>query len=334
VAVYTALDAGDIDVFLTQYDIGELVAFQGIAEGVENSNFLIETTQGKFILTLFEKRVSERELPYCIGLMEHLSKRGVNCPRPVYDHRGNQLNKLKNKPALIVTFIVGHGLDVLNLNGQVNALLGAFCATMQVTAKDFCPPRGYNRANTLSLAGWQMLAEDIGERAEDIEPGLTSLIAQEITYLKEHWPQGLPHGPIHADLFPDNVFFVEDRNENKDTELTGVIDLYFACDDMWMYDFAICANAWTFNAQYGFILENALPLLLAYKNTRASKGEPVNAAEIEALTVLCRGAALRFLLTRTYDWLNHPPGAQVTRKNPKEYIVKLRYWQHYGFPLL
>lgn len=325
-AVYTSLERAEIEEFLTRYDAGELLSFKGIAEGVENSNFFLLTTQGKFILTLFEKRMSESDLPYFTGLMEYLSDKGIDCPRPLRDRVGEMIQKLKGKSALIVTFVEGTGFNPespLAHHPDVAKLLGKFCAELQIAAKDY----RHERANSLALAGWETLAKEIGVRAEDIEPGLGALIEDELAYLKRNWPQGLPQGPVHADLFPDNVFYMEAGGALC---LSGVIDLYFACNDMWMYDFAICLNAWAWAYQsdsWHFLPEFAKELVRAYDATRAHRGEAVIAAEKDALAVLCRGAALRFLLTRTYDWLNHPPGALVTPKNPKEYIAKLRYWR-------
>jgi len=308
-AVFTPLTESDIQTHLKNYDLGELHAWHGIAEGVENSNFYLETTTGRYILTLFEKRTSEADLPYFIGLMEHLATHGIYCPKPLPSRQDQLTSRLKDRPAVIVTFINGQGVRAIETHHLVS--LGMLAAQMHMAGKDFTP----TRANTLSLAGWQALAEKMGTRADEIAPGLARLIADEIDYLNAHWPRHLPNGPVHADLFPDNVFF-------DGAELSGVIDFYFACNEVFAYDLAICAAAWCFDTQHQFIPERLYALLRGYESVC-----PLIEDERSAFPILLRGAALRFLLTRAHDQLFHPAGAQVTQKDPLEYLAKLRYFQ-------
>jgi len=283
-AVYTDIRDDQLEAWLDLYDLGGLHAFKGIAEGVENSNFLLTTDNGSFILTLYEKRVDPADLPFFLGLMEHLSARGINCPRPVRMRSGAFLGELAGRPAAIVTYLAGEGFTV-------------------------------ERRNALSLDGWRPLFERSGERADEIEPGLAAFIRTELDRLESDWPAGLPAGVIHADLFRDNVFFLKD-------ELSGIFDFYFACDDLFAYDVAICMNAWCFEPDWSFNVTKARALLEGYTARR-----PLGADEFDALPVLCRGSAMRFLLTRLYDWLNVPPGALVTPHDPREYLAKLRFHQ-------
>lgn len=308
-AVYTDVSAEDLTEFLRAYDLGGLLSFKGIAEGVENSNFLIETEQGRYILTLYEKRVREGDLPFFLGLMGHLADRGITCPLPVKAHDGKALRMLAGRPAAIVTFL--EGVSYRRPNAAHCAALGTTLAALHEAGKGF----KLTRANALSVEGWRPLAEAAGERAEEVAPGLTGAIMRELAELETHWPRTLPRGIIHADLFPNNVLFLGDT-------LSGVIDFYFAAEDMLVYDLAICLNAWCFEADYAYNLTKGRAMIAAYRAKR-----PLNRAEIEALPILCRGAALRFLLTRLVDWLNVPPGALVRPLDPVEYWKKLRFHQ-------
>jgi len=308
-AVYTDVGDADLEALLQAYDLGAFLSFKGIAEGVENSNFLLRTEKGSFILTLYEKRVAEADLPFFLGLMEHLSKHGIRCPLPVKGRDGSALRRVAGRPAVIVTF-----LDGLSLRRPRNfhcAEVGRTLAEMHLAARDFT----LRRENALSVAGWEKLVAMSRSRADTVEHGLAATIAEELAFLRANWPAGLPEGVIHADLFPDNVFFLSDR-------LTGIIDFYFACNDRLAYDLAIGLNAWCFGANGDFNLGKGRAMIEAYQNVRAL--EP---AEREALPILARGAALRFLLTRLYDWLEVPPGALVTPKDPLEYSRKLRFHQ-------
>jgi homoserine kinase type II len=317
-AVYTDVAAEDLAVFLADYDTGELLSYKGIAEGVENSNFLVHTSRGYFILTLYERRVAEGDLPYFLALMEHLATRGITCPQPVKNRAGETLGRLAGRPAAMVTFL--EGMWIRRPSAQHCAALGEALARLHLAGADF-PMR---RDNALSVAGWRQLYDACHHRANEVQRGLDGLLVSELDALEDEWPQGLPQGVIHADLFPDNVFFLGD-------ELSGLIDFYFACTDTLVYDAAICLNAWCFEADHSYNVTKGRALLSSYAKTR-----PLSGAEWEKLPLLARGAALRFLLTRLVDWLNVPPGALVRPKDPIEYLRKLRFHQkvesvrHYG----
>ncbi|ADH90362.1 homoserine kinase [Ancylobacter novellus DSM 506] len=307
-AVYTDVSPEELEAFLSTYELGRLRAFKGIAEGVENSNYLLQTEAGSFILTLYEKRVNPADLPFFIGLMEHLAKRGIDCPQPVRNREGVALGELAGRPALIATFLVG--TSVRRPTAANCAALGAALAGLHKAGADF---NEFRRVNALSVAGWRPLYDQARERADTVAPGLSALIADELAVLEERWPKGLPAGVIHADLFPDNVFFT-------DGKLSGLIDFYFACNDLLAYDVAICLNAWCFEPDGAYNQTKGRALLAAYQAER-----PLDEAEIAALPLLARGAALRFLLTRLVDWLNVPPGALVRPHDPVEYLRKLRF---------
>jgi homoserine kinase type II len=308
-AVYTDVVAEDLAAFLAGYDLGELLAYKGIAEGVENSNFLVHTARGYFILTLYEKRVNRGDLPFFLGLMEHLADRGLNCPQPVKSRSGEVLGNVAGRPAAMVTFL--DGMWIRRPNASHCAAVGEAVAKLHLAGADF----SLKRANALSVAGWRPLISAAAARADTVHPGLGDTIAAEIGKLEGCWPRDLPQGVIHADLFPDNVFFLGDR-------LSGLIDFYFACTDTLAYDVAICLNAWCFEPDHSYNVTKGRALLQAYARTRA-----LSADEREALPLLARGAALRFLLTRLVDWLDVPPGALVKPKDPLEYFRKLRFHQ-------
>lgn len=313
-AVYTEVSDEDLTAFLGQYDLGEVTSFKGIAEGVENSNFLLRMTSGSYILTLYEKRVRREDLPYFVGLMEHLSSKGIDCPVPLHGRDGDNLRELCGRPAAIVTFL--DGLSPRRIQPNQCRLLGEAMAHMHLAGSSF----DMQRANNLSLPGWRPLFESSAAHAGDVQAGLAEALDQELTFLESQWPHGLPSGVIHADLFPDNVFFLGDR-------LSGIIDFYFACNDFFAYDLAICLNAWCFEPDGAFNVTKARLMLQAYRKVR-----PFSEAELAALPLLARGSAVRFLLTRLYDWLHHPAGAMVEPKNPLEYWKKLRFHQKVQSP--
>jgi homoserine kinase type II len=308
-AVYTDVAAEELASFLAGYDVGELLSYKGIAEGVENSNFLVHTGSGNFILTLYERRVAERDLPFFLSLMEHLAKRGITCPQPVKARDGKILGKLAGRPAAMVTFL--EGLWIRRPTAAHCAALGDALAKLHVAGADF----GMRRDNALSVAGWRKLYEGCRERAHKVEQNLEALAGDELDFLQKNWPEGLPQGVIHADLFPDNVFFLADK-------LSGLIDFYFACTDTLAYDVAICLNAWCFESDHSYNVTKGRALLSSYAKTRK-----LSAQEWDKLPLLARGAALRFLLTRLVDWLDVPPGALVKPKDPLEYARKLRFHQ-------
>jgi homoserine kinase type II len=306
-AVYTDVSDEDLRAFAALYDIGEVLSCKGIAEGVENSNFLVTTERGNFILTLYEKRVTPRDLPFFIALMEHLARNGVACPTPVPGRDGIALRELCGRPAAIVTFLAG--MCPRRILPFHCAALGRALAELHRAGASF----RMTRANDLAIAGWRRLFEACRTRAAEAQPGLAEELAAELVLLETVWPRDLPMGIIHADLFPDNVFF-------RDHELSGLIDFYFACTDFLAYDLAICLNAWCFEADGSFNVTKARLLLDGYRRER-----PLAPPELAALPVLARGGALRFLLTRLFDWLNPPAGALVRPKDPIEYLRKLRF---------
>lgn len=306
-AVYTQVSEDEVRAFLADYDIGGLRRLEGICEGVENSNYLLETDRGRFILTLYERRVAPADLPFFLGLMEHLAARGVPCPVPVRGRDGRSLRELAGRPAAIVTFLEGR--SARRVEPPHCASLGAALARMHLAGRDF-PLR---RENALSVAHWRELYRACGGRADEVEPGLAAELEAELDSLERAWPRELPAGVIHADLFPDNVFFADHR-------VTGLIDFYFACNDLLAYDLAICLNAWCFERGGEFNITKARALFAGYRRER-----PLGPDEVRALPVLARGAAMRFLLTRLYDWLNRVEGALVKPKDPMEYVYRLRF---------
>ncbi len=308
-AVYTEVTDEALRDFLALYDLGEVVSFKGIAEGVENSNFLLRTTSGQFILTLYEKRVKAADLPFFIGLMEHLAGRGVTCPQPVRNRAGDALGELAGRPATIVTFL--DGIWIRRPNVRHCGEVGEALARMHLAGADF----PLKRPNALSLEGWPPLLNAAKARADEVAANLSAESAAELGFLQANWPRGLPGGVIHADLFNDNVFFLGET-------LSGLIDFYFACNDALAYDLAICLSAWCFEPDNEFNVSKGRAMIMAYEKIR-----PLTADETRALPLLARGAALRFLLTRLVDWLNVPPGAKVAPKNPLEYRDKLRFHQ-------
>ena len=311
-AVYTEVSDDDLARFLAAYDLGRLLSMKGIAEGVENSNFLVRTDAGSFVLTLYEKRVAADDLPFFIGLIEHLSARGLVCPQPVRTRDGGVLGRLAGGHAAMVTFL--DGVSLRRPTPAHCAAAGAALAELHTVGASFANVR----RNALSLEAWQPLFEAARSGADTVAPGLAALVGRELGFLHAYWPSGLPNGIIHADLFPDNVLFLGDA-------VSGIIDFYFACTDAYAYDLAICINAWCFEPDGSYNLTKGDAMIAAYRARR-----PLSAQEIDALPILARGAALRFALTRLVDWLNIPAGALVKPKNPAEYIGKLRFHQRVG----
>jgi homoserine kinase type II len=308
-AVYTEVSDDELQTFIAGYGLGSVISYKGIAEGVENTNYLVTTEKGPFILTLYEKRVARDELPFFLGLMEHLAAAGLTCPTPVRDASGRNLSELAGRPAALVTFL--DGVWIRRPRAEHCAAVGEALARLHLAGLGFT----MRRPNALGLKDWRPLFERFEPRADEIAKGLGSTIASELAFLEQHWPQRLEDGVIHADLFPDNVFFLGNR-------LSGLIDFYFACNDALAYDIAVCLNAWCFEPDYSFNITKGRALLKSYDAVR-----PLDAREKEALPILARGAALRFLLTRAYDWINTPPDALVQRKDPTEYLRRLRFHQ-------
>jgi homoserine kinase type II len=318
-AVYTHVPAEDIDAFLTRYDAGRLVSAKGIAEGVENSNYLLETTGHdglsgsggghRYILTLYEKRVDEADLPFFMDLLDHLGARGCLVPRFIADRDGQRLQMLAGRPACLIEFLTG--ISVTEPTPAQARATGAALGELHRAAAEFAR----TRPNTLDKAGWHDLARKCGDDFDQIAPGLGARVANELAYLDAHWPADLPRSVIHADLFPDNVLMLGDR-------VTGLIDFYFSCTDIRAYDLAVTHSAWVFsNDGATFFADRAAALGAGY-----GEAHGLTDAERAAFPILCRGAALRFLLTRAYDWINTPPDAMVTRKDPLAYLRRLDFY--------
>ncbi|KQR77417.1 homoserine kinase [Rhizobium sp. Leaf341] len=306
-AVYTDISEDDLRQFLGPYEVGELTSYKGIAEGVENSNFLLHTTTGAYILTLYEKRVDAGDLPFFLGLMQHLADRGLTCPLPLARADGALLGTLSGRPAAMITFL--EGMWLRKPEAAHCREVGRALAEMHVAGEGFA----LSRKNALSVSGWRPLWDKAKGRADEVQPGVAAEIAAELDHLEAEWPRDLPAGVIHADLFPDNVFFLGEH-------LSGLIDFYFACNDLLAYDVSICLNAWCFEKDGAFNMTKGMALLAGYQSVRA-----LTAGEIAALPLLARGSALRFFLTRLYDWLTTPAGALVVKKDPLEYLRKLQF---------
>ncbi|CAN1723136.1 Homoserine kinase [Hyphomicrobium sp. 1Nfss2.1] len=308
-AVYTEVSDEELASFITSYDLGDLLSFKGIAEGVENTNYIVHTSKGPFILTLYEKRVEVADLPFYLGLMEHLAAHGVSCPTPVRNAAGENLSTLSGRPAALVTFL--EGFWPRRPTPDHCAAVGRAMATMHLGCEGFT----MRRANALGLDGWRPLYDRFKLRASEVSTDLSGLVETELAFLEANWPRDLPEGIIHADLFPDNVFFIGD-------ELSGLIDFYFACNDAFAYDVAVSLNAWCFEKDLSFNITKGRAFLRGYEEVRK-----LTPTERAALPILARGSAMRFLLTRAYDWLNTPKDALVTPKNPADYIRRLRFHQ-------
>ena len=320
-AVYTEVSDEDLIKFIANYDIGEVVSFKGIAEGVENTNYLLQTittdaaAPHSYILTLYEKRVQPGDLPYFLGLMDHLATNGISCPTPIHGRDGASLRELAGRPAAIVSFLAGMWLK--KSTPAHCAELGGAIARMHEAG------RGYDghRTNSMSIASWKTLIAQTSDKADTVVLGLAGVIDQEFRDTAARWPNDLPSGVIHADLFPDNVFFLGDR-------LSGLIDFYFACNDALAYDLAICINAWCFEPDGSLNVNKASALLRGYAAVR-----PLTRQEFDALPLLARGSALRFLLTRLYDWINHDASAYVQPKDPTHFLDRLQFHQQVDGPV-
>lgn len=313
-AVYTHVPAEQMAEFLTRYDTGHLVSAKGIAEGVENSNYLVETkaddgTTERFILTLYEKRVDEADLPFFMNFLDHLAARGCRVPRFIADRHGERLQQLSGRPTCLIEFL--SGISVTEPTAAQAGAAGHALGEMHVAARGF----DGHRRNALNLEGWHDLADKCGAHLDDIAPGLGKRIAAELAFLDANWPSGLEQATIHADLFPDNVLMDGD-------EVTGLIDFYFSCTDIRAYDLAVTHSAWCFSADGAtFHRARAEALTRGYSETHGLTG-----TERAGFPALCRGAALRFLLTRAYDWINTPADALVTRKDPLAYLRRLDFY--------
>ena len=306
-AVYTDVDPSKLDDFLARYEIGACQSLDGIAEGIENSNFRLTTDQGTFILTLFEKRANPDELPYFLALMEHLAEMGITCPLPIKDKSGRSLSTLMGKPATIVSFLNGRPIEPITADACHQA--GALLASMHLASTDF---EGH-RENDLGLPNLRTLFGRLGSRADEVEDGLANLIDTELTALQSNWPDHLPKGTVHADLFPDNVLFDKGK-------LSGVIDFYFASTDILAYDLAVTILSWAASVDGPVDPDLMAAMIEGYDTVR-----PLTDDEYAALPLLMRGAAMRFLLTRLHDWVHRVRGAMGIIKDPLEYLRKLEW---------
>ena len=309
-AVYTEIDSNTLAEIAEQYPLSQVDDFKGITAGVQNSNFLLTTADAKYILTIYESSangVAAADLPFFLNLMLHLSAQGLSCPVPLARKDGGLVSTIKNKPAALVSFLEGR--SVKNPRPEHCRALGAAMAQMHLAGDGF----ELTRPNNHGLGNWQALFERCHSRADEVSPDLTRAMERELTRLQENWPDNLPTGIIHADLFPDNVFFLQG-------DISGLIDFYFACNDFYAYDLAIALNAWCFEADATFNVTKARALMSGYQNMR-----PLAPEEIDAVPILGAGAAMRFLTTRLFDWLNQVDGAQVEPKNPNDFLRRLRF---------
>lgn len=306
-AVYTQVGPVELDQFLDRYSIGAAQSLEGIAEGIENSNFRLVTDQATYILTLFEKRANPDDLPYFLALMEHLAKKGVTCPLPIKDKTGRSLATLMGKPATIVSFLNGRPVQPITADScyQVGVLL----ANMHIATMDF---EGH-RINDLGLEHLRTLFGRLGSRANEVQDGLADLIDLELTTLAKQWPNHLPKGTCHADLFHDNVLFANGQ-------LSGVIDFYFAATDILAYDLGVTILSWTASVDGPIDPDLMQAMIDGYDSVR-----PLSHEERDALPLLMRGAAMRFMLTRLHDWVHRVRGAMGIIKDPLEYLRKLEW---------
>jgi homoserine kinase type II len=304
-AVYTDITDEELATLLADFDLGAALSLKGVAEGVENSNFLLETEAGRFFLTVYERRVRAEDLPFFLELLRWIAGRGFPSATPIPDRQGELLKTVRGKPCAIVSFL--SGLAVRRPSTAHCREAGAGLARLHLAAAGF--PR--SRANDLGQAAWAPLFSPLAKAADDLKPGLAATISSDLERLAARWPLGLPEGVIHADFFPDNVFFAGGK-------FAGAIDFYFACDDAFAYDVAIALNAWCFEADGSFNITSARQLVAGYESVR-----PLSDLERSALPVLAHGAAMRFFLTRLADWGATPEGALVRPKDPLEYERKL-----------
>ena len=309
-AVYTPIKKEKLSSFLENYNIGSLENFKGVLEGVENTNYKIITSQDTFILTIFEKRVKEQELPFFIELQNHLSKKNIKCPSPISNRNDRYVNTIENKPCVLMSFLEGKKTD--NSTSYHCHQIGELTAKIHLNSKDFT----LTRNNGLHQKHWRDIFNKCQKSKDSRYGELYQVIEQELQYLDKKWPRNLPIGIIHGDIFPDNVFFI-------DSNVSGLIDFYFSCNDFYAYDLAITANAWCFDKKKSFKKENFDSLLKGYQ-------QHVNISNDEKnhFNTLLRGAAMRFLVTRLHDQLYHPDGAMVVPKDPFEFFNILKWHQN------
>ena len=308
-AIYTKVSRNDIISIEQKFNLGKIISFKGIKKGIENTNYLIRTKNNKYILTIFEKRVQKKDLPFFMSLMDKLNNHKINCPKPQKSKKGNYLVNIKNKPASIVSFVEGKEKNKLKIKDCYE--IGKNIAKLHMVSKKI----KLYRKNSMSLGSWPKLLNKIGNKSNKIDVNLNNLMKNSLRDIKKRWPRKLSSGIIHGDLFIDNIFF-------KNNKFYGYIDFYFSCNDFLIYEIAICINALCFdkkNKKFIFNKKKSKNLLKGYSSLRKLSKDENN-----SLNILCRGAALRYLLTRTYDYLNTPKSAIIKIKNPREYIQKLK----------
>ncbi|MFN3827937.1 MAG: homoserine kinase [Micavibrio sp.] len=316
-AVFTPLDSSQMQAVLALYDVGDYQGHEGILEGVENTNFKVSTTQGQYILTLFESRTNVADLPFFFAYTDHLVQKGISCPGPLTNCASQRQTDVSGRKAALFPFLSGKSLPVSALQDHHAYEVGQITARMHKAVADF---KG-QRENPLSLAGWQKLADKTRDRAGEVVSGLASVIDEELSWLADRWPHNLPAGAVHLDIFPDNVFFQDDR-------LSAVIDFYFSATDYLAYDLAIVINAWCFDESYAFKPTMYEGLMRGYQELR-----PLSGGERAALPVLLRGASIRFLMTRLHDWVFHDPASFVKPHDPLAYLARLKFHQSGNIPL-
>ena len=306
-AVYTKINKGDISFINKQFGIEEIISFQGIKKGIENTNYLLKSKNKKFILTIFEKRVSSKEIPFFMKLMDKLNNSKINCPKPLKNNNGKYLIKLKNKTACIVSFLKGKDKNKLNLKNCFE--VGKIIAQMHLVTKNI----DLSRKNSMGIKNLDPLLKSIKFRSDKFS-NLEKFLVNNLKEIKKNWPKKLPKGIIHGDLFIDNIFF----NKNK---LSGIIDFYFAANDYFMYEIAICINALCFDNKKSKFKINKQKIKSLIKGYESIK--KISLKEKKSLNILCRGAAMRYFLTRLYDYSNTPKTALIQIKDPNEYYQKL-----------
>ena len=308
-AIYTKISRNNMISIEKKFNLGKIISFNGIKKGIENTNYQIRTKNNKYILTIFEKRVKKQDVPFFMSLMDKLNYHNINCPKPQKSKAGNYSINIKNKPASIVSFVEGKDKNKLKIKDCYE--IGKNVAKFHIASKKI----KLHRKNSMSLKIWPKILNKIDNRSRIINSNLNYLMKEALLEVKNKWPKNLPSGIIHGDLFIDNIFF----NKNK---FHGYIDFYFACNDFLMYEIAICINALCFdkkNRKFIFNKKKSKNLIKGY-----SKIRKLSQKEKKSLNILCKGAALRYLLTRTYDYLNTPKSAIIKIKDPKEYIQKLK----------
>ena len=315
-AVYTQVSAEALARFLAGFDHGELLSAKGIAEGVENSNYLVDTTSGRFILTLYEKRVDAGDLPFFLAMLDHLAERGNLVPRALPDRKGVAIHQLEGRPACLIEFLAGVSVSHPTTTQALAA--GAAMGRMHAALTDFAPVR----ENSMGADTWRPLFERCGRDLDDIAPGLYDEVGFALDRVLAAWPNHLPTGTIHADLFPDNVLMLGDA-------VSGLIDFYFACTDIRAYDLAIMHGAWSFDATGSEVYPELGRALIQGYDQAFGLGD----SERAELNHLAQGACVRFLLSRAWDWLNTPAGAMVTRKDPLAYLRRLKTYEKQGAAL-